>query len=379
MNITIITGICGSGKSFYCKNKTSLPYDTIYSYASKKIDYNKVDLFIEKNKKEEIYLDAFSEELITYIRDKYTATKISCYYIYTNIDDIYNCIAIEEPRQFNQDTYDNYVQSIINTMNGINLLVKKMTVEKKIDNIKYLYRTNNNYTENIDDEHLTKLLTQTKKERMLEFVDSISGCKNYQSIVMHNEFIRRGTEQDWKTMEKILECTSLSEKVIMDTGCFNGYFSFNALEYGAKKIIGIDHNHSALEICNKIAIYNNDHIWINGKKTDTSCKLGIHFYNRRIGIDCVFDDKTNNDKIDIILALNYLHHLINEHGEGIFRNVIQDFFEHTKEIIFEVNEKEIEEINKIAIYNDFKLEKKIESHRKTSFGNRWILYYKQTL
>ena len=77
--------------------------------------------------------------------------------------------------------------------------------------------------------------------------------------------------------------------------------------------------------------------------------------------------------------LNYLHHLINEHGIDIFRNVLQDYFEHTKEIIFEVNEKEIEEIKKIAIYNDFKLEKKIESHRKTSFGNRWILYYKQIL
>ena len=57
-----------------------------------------------------------------------------------------------------------------------------------------------------------------------------------------------------------------SDKVIMDTCCFNGYFSFKALENGAKKVIGIDQNKPALKICNKLCIYNNYHIWINGKK-----------------------------------------------------------------------------------------------------------------
>ena len=32
MNIKVITGLCGSGKSFYCKNKENvIVYDEIYS------------------------------------------------------------------------------------------------------------------------------------------------------------------------------------------------------------------------------------------------------------------------------------------------------------------------------------------------------------
>ena len=38
----------------------------------------------------------------------------------------------------------------------------------------------------------------------------------------------------------------------MDTGCFNGYFSFKSLELGAKKVIGVDQNAPALKICNKL-------------------------------------------------------------------------------------------------------------------------------
>ena len=50
------------------------------------------------------------------------------------------------------------------------------------------------------------------------------------------------------------------------------------------------------------------------KKTDNSCELGIHFYENKIGIDYIFNNKKINLKIDIIFVLNYLHHIINPHG-----------------------------------------------------------------
>lgn len=32
LNVIVVTGVCGSGKSTYCLNKPTLIYDNIYSY-----------------------------------------------------------------------------------------------------------------------------------------------------------------------------------------------------------------------------------------------------------------------------------------------------------------------------------------------------------
>ena len=116
-------------------------------------------------------------------------------------------------------------------------------------------------------------------------------------------------------------------------------------------------------------------IWVDGKKNDVSCEYGIHFYEHKIGKDLIFDELKTNPKIDIIFAFNYLHHLKNELGLETFNNTIDSYFKNSKEVIFEINDCEIDDIEEISLKNNFILKNKIESHRKTSFGNRWILYY----
>ena len=73
--------------------------------------------------------------------------------------------------------------------------------------------------------------------------------------------------------------------------------------------------------------------------------------------------------------MNFLHHVKNELGEDIFKNIIDSFFKNAKEVIFEVNEAEIVYIENLSKSNNFTLSHKIESHRKTMFGNRWVLHY----
>jgi len=213
------------------------------------------------------------------------------------------------------------------------------------------------------------ILHKNKKEIALNYIDNKSGHSSYQSIILDGEYIKKGTEKDWLSFENILKCTSLKNKVICDTGCFNGYFSFRCVEEGAKKVIGIDHNEAAINICKKMCIWNNYHTWNLGTKENNSCE--IDFYLKKIGKDEIF----SFDRIDILFALNYLHHLKNELGLDVFINTIDSFFKNSKEIIFEINEAEIEYIEKVAKNNNFVLSHKIESHRKTSFGNRWILHY----
>jgi hypothetical protein len=375
MKLIVITGLCGSGKTFFCKNKNNISYDNVFSYLTNTLDYKKIDNHLENlSCYDEIYLDAFNNNLIEYIKSKLNLNNsdIEFILIYTDIDSYYNIIAIDQPRDFDQTLYDGYVKSIIMTIDSIKNLIKEYSTK-----IIYKYRNNDLYTDYNDEEHLNNILNETKKDRLLKFIDNTSGAKNYQSIILDGEYIRKGSEQDWLTFENILKCTSLKNKIICDTGCFNGYFSFRSITEGAKKVICIDHNLPAINICKKIAIYNNLHLYKNGQKQDVSCEFGIDFYEHKIGRDLIFDANKTTPKIDIIFALNYLHHLKNELGNEAFTDTVDSFFKNSKEIIFEINENEIDDINILAVKNDFVLINKIESHRKTMFGNRHILYYKK--
>jgi len=84
-------------------------------------------------------------------------------------------------------------------------------------------------------------------------------------------------------------------------------------------------------------------------------------------------------KVDVIFAFNYLHHLIRELGQEVFEKVLDSFFAHTKEILFEVNGAEIPTIRSYALKHGFDLKTSIASHRKTSFGNRSVLHFARSL
>lgn len=372
MKLTIVTGLCGSGKTTFCKDKTCIPYDSVYDYKLLTLNYEKIDNYLlEYKDTTNIYLDAYDNNLLEYLRSK--VTDIEGILLYMDIDDYYNIIAIKEPRNFCQNpTYTNYVTNMINTIEAI-----QQNLITHTNNITYKYRKDNMYTDYKNEEHLFSILRESHVSRLLGFIDRTSGAKDYQSIMLHGEYIRRGTERDWLTFDNILKCTSLKNKVVCDTGCFNGYFSFRCLDQGARQVIGIDHNKAALNICNKLAIYNNMHQWANGNKKDTSCDFGINFYEYKIGRDPIFGVNNMYMHVDIIFALNYLHHLKIELGEQAFLDTIDSFFKNASEVIFEVNECEEGDIARLATKNNFSLQKKLESHRRTSFGNRQVLYYKK--
>ena len=372
----IVTGLCGSGKSTYCDGLEFpvLKYDDIFSYADSSLSTDKIDKIILDQKI--VYLDAFNNDLLEYIKNKNPNCVFKCVFLYTSVDDYHNILAIKAPREFmsnNDFTYDGYILNIKNSikalLKNINLLVENNTITE----ITYVYRNQNTYINHTDDTHLSEILNIDKKNIALNYIDEVSGHSSYQSIILDKEYIKKGSEKDWLSFENILKCTSLKDKVICDTGCFNGYFSFRCVEEGSKKVIGIDHNEPAIKICRKICIWNNYHLWNLGTKKDVSCEEGVNFHLKKLGKDKIFDGTEN---IDVIFALNYLHHLKNELGLQAFKDTIDSFFKNSKEVIFEINEPEIEYIENIAKDNKFNLIKKIESHRKTSFGNRWILHFK---
>lgn len=63
INLHIITGLTGSGKTIYCnnlKNATVLTFDKLFDYSSKNIDYNKMNNIISTNSNNnDVYMDAY--------------------------------------------------------------------------------------------------------------------------------------------------------------------------------------------------------------------------------------------------------------------------------------------------------------------------------
>lgn len=371
-NYIIVTGLCGSGKTTYVNNLgvKSLHYDELYNYNTSTLNYDKINKFLNDNDNGTIYLDAYDENLIDFLRKRNPQSTFSCILLYIDLDNYHEIIAIKDPRNFTNDfTYDGYVKGFILTINQICTNINKIGCKTT-----YKYRTvDNKYIDYENDEHLTTILNTSKKDRLLKYIDDISGHSTYQSIMLNGEYIRKGTESDWITFDNILKCTSLKDKVVCDTGCFNGYFSFRSIKEGTKRVIGVDHNKPAINICNKLCLYNNYHHWNLGKMKDVSCPDGISFHLKKIGVDNIFDIAD----VDIIFALNYLHHLKNELGNDIFLSTVDSFFKNSKEVIFEINDVETDPIHQIAIKNNFNMANKLESHRKTQFGNRWVIHYKK--
>ena len=72
---------------------------------------------------------------------------------------------------------------------------------------------------------------------------------------------------------------TFKDKVIFDLGCFNGYFSFKAMQVGAKKIIGVDNNDPAVQIYNHICdLYN----YKQCRAIKKICSIVIFSMNNRI-------------------------------------------------------------------------------------------------
>lgn len=71
---------------------------------------------------------------------------------------------------------------------------------------------------------------------------------------------------------------------------------------------------------------------------------------------------------DVIITLNLLYHVKMNTEETNFKNY--------KETLFEINDKELDDVNNYAKINNFALISKVELYRKTIFGNSFILYFK---
>jgi SAM-dependent methyltransferase len=108
----------------------------------------------------------------------------------------------------------------------------------------------------------------------------------YQSIPLAEGIKTSGADRTG-TLALILP-SDLSDKSILDVGCRYGFFSFEAAKRGARRVLGVDFDDDALRKAEKL--------------------------NEVIGTDVEFrkldiTKQTINEKFDLVLCLNVLHHL----------------------------------------------------------------------
>jgi GTPase SAR1 family protein len=152
------------------------------------------------------------------------------------------------------------------------------------------------------------------------------------------EFINfEGYSHSWKTWENIKNLIKWKDKIVIDCGCFHGYFCIKVKDSGAKQVIGLDIYDEVLETTKLIAKINKKNIeflkWEGGEPTP---------------------------KCDIALILNMLHHCKNQ--EKTLQNINCQYG------IFEIEKSQKELVEKY-----FKTIKKVVSHRVDVSQDRIIL------
>lgn len=193
-------------------------------------------------------------------------------------------------------------------------------------------------------------------KELIAFVEQFEPGGNYQTIELNGEMIRPGDEQCWKTWENICKLNiDWTNKFVCDIGCYFGYFSTKILRAGTKSILGLDESSIVLSVYNEVLIS-------NGFRNFETILLKLGDGNI-----------VPNNNYDILLALNMLHHVRRNTTDLEYIKVLNSIFVSTKEVIFEINNDQVEQIKDVAKENNFMLKNIFKSHRVA--GTRSLLYF----
>lgn len=140
------------------------------------------------------------------------------------------------------------------------------------------------------------------QEKLKELYSKNSKHSNYQVLskrlnqIINNKEIYIKTRQEEARLEYILRKLDIKNKTILDIGGNSGFFSFELIDSGAKKVHYYEGNSSHAEF-----------VELASKGLSVEDKIDI--------TNGYFDFSSNQDKkYDIILCLNVLHHFGDDYG-----------------------------------------------------------------
>lgn len=196
-----------------------------------------------------------------------------------------------------------------------------------------------------------------EKELKAYIDEQYKGCQPYQTVEYNNKIIHRGTESCWASWANIQKLgIDWRDKKVCDIGSYFGYFSTKVLRAGAKELTALDNRDEILEVCRTV-------LKANGFNNFNTVQRALGKNEVRIP-----------EGFDVTLVLNCLHH-IKKCCEDSFDQLMDNLFNSTKSLVFEINANNVQEVKEAAKRNSAKLVKDIPSHRKNPTGQRRILYF----
>jgi SAM-dependent methyltransferase len=143
----------------------------------------------------------------------------------------------------------------------------------------------------------------TQKEQLIELYANNSKHSNYQilperlSPLIGTDGIKVRTRYERERLDYILSKIDVREKTIVDIGGNSGYFTFELIDAGAKQVRYYEGNPVHV-----------DFVKLASKILEVENRLLIN--NKYFS----FEDELKNEKQDIILLLNVLHHIGDDYG-----------------------------------------------------------------
>jgi 2-polyprenyl-3-methyl-5-hydroxy-6-metoxy-1,4-benzoquinol methylase len=366
--LVIVTGASGSGKTTYCNNleKPCIRFDNIYDYEAGTLDFEAIHKWVRDNQESDLFLlDGFIYGLdpklekikagVGDILDQYVV-----HMIYMDPAELHETQKRKHEAHplYRAETINNEVWNREANLTNLNsFLMGTLEIGKRgcLNQIRFYKREGSTFHDRGPDGSEAAGIVE---KELLWFVDSISGDPEYQTIELRGQRLRKGYSLSWQSWDHILNTgIDFKGKTVCDIGPFNGFFSIKASKAAAKKVFGYDENGAAIRIARRIA--NLNFCW--------NCE----FDQRRLGEPNFFDKQ-----FDVILALNMLHH-IEMNKPDIYPGVLDEIFSHCQEVVFEVNQDQIDRIIRIATKHGFCLIAKENTHRVSKYGLRFDLLFRR--
>ena len=163
----------------------------------------------------------------------------------------------------------------------------------------------------------------------------LNGRGEYQDVEL-NGFTIKGLSRSYLTWERLESLIDFKGKSVIDYGCNLGYFCFKAESAGAIGITGVDVSHTVLATTRSIAMVKNSK---------------AHFVVAEL-------KDYQPGKVDIIMALNTLHHLKND------TDVLKRIFRNAREVVLELPEYDLLLMDMVAKLFGFGYPVVSSSHRQ---------------
>ncbi|MBK7762867.1 MAG: methyltransferase [Bacteroidetes bacterium] len=141
------------------------------------------------------------------------------------------------------------------------------------------------------DEELIQLYKNTSKHSSYQILPQV--LKNLVGTAV-SQAIPRFEAERWSFVCKHI---SFNEANVLDIGGNTGYFSFESIEAGAKKVVYIEGNTAHANFV---------------EKASKKLNMNIHVFNKYLN----FKDNLNESQFDIVLLFNVIHHLGDDFGDN---------------------------------------------------------------